>query len=355
MRVIRLASLFGVVLFIFASVAAFRGNLHAQTKVNARIVADVELVQIPVIVFDRKGAVAADLKKSDFRVLEDGVEQRILSCERDRESVSFVVLADVSSSMRRKIPFVQEAALSLLDPNADQSPYHDEFSFFGIETRVKRLSPFTSDQEDLEHRLPQLIEATNGSTALFDGLYAGVRTAQREAENKRRAIIVISDGGDNHSRYNLRETRKLLEEADMPVFAVMAGPWIALSDIFPMPQRKPVKIQGRVAQAVSSKGNYIGPAERRGPHNLKVLTEVTGGGVFTAHRLEDLPRIVQTIGNAVRYRYVLTYRPRDQQAANARSGDDSSNWHKIRVELAPKDKFEGYGMPYYKRGYFRGQ
>ena len=352
MKVIRSASLFGVAFVVLASVFALRATLHAQTRVNARIVADVELVQIPVIVFDQKGAVAGNLKKSDFRVLEDGVEQRIISCERERESVSFVVLADISSSMKHKIPFVQEAALSLLDPNSNDNPYHDEFSFFGIESRVKRLSPFTADQEDLERRLPQLIEPTNGSTALFDGLYAGVRTAQREAENKRRAIIVISDGGDNHSRYNLRETRKLLEEADMPVFAVMAGPWLAISDIFAMPERKPVKIQGRVAQAVSSKGDFIGPAERRGPHNLKVLTEITGGGVFTAHRLEDLPRIVQTIGNAVRYRYVLTYRPSDQQA---RAAVDPENWHKIHVELAPKDKFEGYGLPYYKRGYFRGQ
>jgi Ca-activated chloride channel family protein len=186
-----------------------------------RIVANVELVQIPVIVFDDKGAVAANLKKDDFRVLEDGVEQQLVYCERERESVSFVILADQSESMTKKIPFVQEAALSLVDPGLPKDPFRDEYSVFGIESRAKRLVPFTRDQHDLERRLPLLLTPTKGRTALFDGIYLGVASAQSEAENKRRAVIIISDGGDNNSRYNLRETQRLLEEADMPVFAVM--------------------------------------------------------------------------------------------------------------------------------------
>lgn len=351
----------GVFLFLALSglVCTARGPF-AQSRPNVRIVADVELVQIPVTVFDDKGAVATNLGKDDFRLLEDGIEQQIMYCEKERETVSFVVLADLSSSMTKKIPFVQEAALSILDPVQPQTQYRDEFSVFGVGTRVTRLVPFTRDQQDLERRLPLLLTPTNGSTALFDGIYWGVSAANREAQNKRRAVIIISDGGDNHSRYNLRETKRFLEEADVPVFAVMAGPAFDLPEIFtrrenkrnPFPgsQKKETPFDNFPFQVPQKE--YIGPAERRGPHNLKDLTEVTGGGVFTAHKLDDLARIVRTIGQAVRYRYVLTYKPSVQANSGAVTNGESK-WHKILIELRPKDKFSGYGLPYYKRGYSR--
>ena len=192
---------------------------RAQVRTDTPIVANVELVQIPVTIFDDKGAVAAHLKKNDFRLFDDGIEQNILYFERERVPVSFVVLADLSSSMTRKIPFVQEAALSLLDSLEEHDQYRDEYSVLGIGKQSKVLMPFTVDEHDLERRLPLLLTATNESTALFDGIWLGVNTAHRDAANQHRAVIIITDGGDNHSRYNLRETRELLEEADIPVFA----------------------------------------------------------------------------------------------------------------------------------------
>jgi len=122
-----------------------------------------ELVQVPVIVFDDKGGVASNLKKDDFRLFEDGVEQRILHCERERESVSFIILDDLSSSMTRKIPFVQEATLSVLDSAEQQDRYKDEFSVYGIASRARRLIPFTRDQKDLERRLPWLLTPTTAA------------------------------------------------------------------------------------------------------------------------------------------------------------------------------------------------
>jgi len=130
-------------------------------------------------------------------------------------------------------------------------------------------------------------------------------------------MIIITDGGDNHSRYNLSETKKLLEEADVPAFAVMAGPAFELPEIFLPQEKKRNRLptgRGSNTQSPDSPlairaDDYIGPAERHGPHNMKTLTEATGGGVFTARDEEDLPRIVRTIGLAVRYRYVLTYEP----------------------------------------------
>jgi Ca-activated chloride channel homolog len=336
------------VLVCFISVAGMDGpTVCAQSRAQAEIVANVELVQIPVTIFDDKGAVATGLKKSDFRLFEDGIEQRILYLDRERVPVSFVVLADLSSSMTRKIPFVQDAAVSLLDSLDEQDQYHDEYSILSIGKRSKLLMPFTTDERDVERRLPLLLTATNESTSLFDGIWLGVNTAHHDAANKSRAMIMITDGGDNHSRYNLKETRELLEEADVPVFAVMAGPSFELPAIL-MPQQKKRNrfpsggSQTQFPNLPVAGQDYIGPAERRGPHNMKVLTEVTGGGVFTARDEEDLPRIVRTIGMAVRYRYVLSYKP---------THGSESRQHKITVELYPKEKFRGYSLPYYKRTY----
>ena len=333
---------------------------QAQAPAQTRIVANVDLVQVPVIIFDDKGAVATSLKKSDFRLVDDGVEQRILYFERERLPVSFVVLADLSSSMTKKIPFVQEAAVSLLDPLEEPQQDSDEYSVLSIGKRCSQLLSFSRDQQDLEHKLPLLLTATNESTALFDGIWLGVSTARKEAVNQHRAMIIITDGGDNHSRYNLTETKGLLEEADVPAFAVMAGPSFELPTIFLPHEKKRNRSQTGAGShpqlpdfLASREDDYIGPAERRGPHNMKVLTEATGGGVFTARDEEDLPRIVRTIGLAVRYRYVLTYKPMRESLSrgNRRDVPGDHRSHKIHLELYPKDKFAGYSTPYYKRGY----
>jgi Ca-activated chloride channel family protein len=334
---------------------------HAQELAQTRIVSNVELVQMPVIIFDDKGAVATNLEKSDFRLFDDGVEQRILYFERERAPASFVIAADLSSSMTNKIPFVQEAALSLLDLGQNQDRYPDEYSVLGIGKRSKELVPFTTDREDLERRLPMLLTPTNESTALFDGICLGVTTARTEAVNPRRAMIIITDGGDNHSRYNLMETKNVLQESDVPVFVVMAGPTFEFPNILlpqdktrnPFPSGKGANPELSRLLAALGDDDYVGPAERRGPHNMKVLTEATGGGVFTARHNEDLARIVRTIGLAVRYRYVLAYTPiRDPRSKDSRQeivGDHIL--HKVHLELYPKEKFAGYSIPYYKRTY----
>jgi VWFA-related protein len=335
---------------------------QASPPLKAPVVfsAKVEMVQIPVIVFDDRGAIATGLRAGDFRLLDDGVPQQILNFDRERVPVSFVILADLSSSMTNKIPFVQEAAISLMDREDGEETAEDEYSLFGVGRRSRELLPFTSDQSDAERRLPMLLAPTNESTALFDGVWLGVAAARHEAANKHRAMILLTDGGDNHSRYSLRETKKLLEEADLPVFAVMAGADFALADLF-IPRQKPPS-RSPLPRAGSSEPNlpfgggaddYIGPAERRGPYNMKELAEASGGGVFTARDSEDLPRIVRTIGLAVRYHYLLSYKP-DRRAAGDVNGDGHGadrGAHKIRLELYPKEKFPRYSMPYYKRVY----
>lgn len=332
---------------------------NAQSRrVQTRIVSDVELVRVPVIVLNNRGAVATGLDKSDFRLLEDGVEQKILSYRMDRVPVSFVIVADVSSSMTPKIPFVQEAAASILDP-PEKGARSDEYSVLTVASRSRLLVPFTTDEQDLERRLPFLLTATKGQTALFDGIYLGLNVAEDNAANDRQAMIIITDGGDNHSRYNLQQTKRLLEEADMPVFTVMAGPAFALpsfrtdDDRNQLPGWNGARLGLPDLPFGHDSQDYIGPAERRGPHNMKVLADVSGGGVFTARHGYDIPRIVRTIALAVRYRYILTYKPlRDDPFAKTnKTATADPTLHRIDLELYPKQKFAGYSIPYYKHLY----
>lgn len=357
--------------FVCALFSRWASVAYSQASAQTRIVSDAELVEVPVIVFDDKGAPATDLTKDDFRLFEDGVEQQITALNFERVSVSFVVLADLSSSMTHKIPFVQEAALSLFD-TSKEGKNKDEYSVLSIGKRSRVLLPFSRDQEDIEQRLPLLMQPTNESTALFDGIWMGVDMADDDAENKARAMIVITDGGDNHSRYSLRETKRMLEETDVPVFTIMAGSSFWFPELLEPPAAPSNRIPGGVGRGGNNRlpipeiaqlaiphsaEDHIGPAERRGPVNMKALGDSSGGGVFTARREEDLARIVRTIGLALRYRYVLTYEPdRFYLASTNRAvvpGDKDT--HKIHVELYPKQKFAGYSLPYYKKTYHSHQ
>jgi Ca-activated chloride channel family protein len=319
------------------------------------IATEANLVRIQVIVFDKKGAMAPDLTKKDFRVFEDGEEQKIQYFSHARQPVSLVLSLDNSQSMLHKIPFVREAAYSLLAPFPDaegQKSFKDEFSLIRFTTRAELLAPFAKG-EALQPRVDAFVQPTRGSTALFDSVYLAVATAQ-DAVNERRAIILVTDGGDNHSRYSLKETERFLEEADVPLFAVMAGPSLNFP-FFSAPEEKsktsvPAIIESLAQMAGGTDpDDFIGPAEIRGPHNLKVLTETTGGAVFTAGQLEDLQRIVETIGMAVRYSYLIGYDP--PLRGSTTHSKDWDGAHKVHVQLAPPENYPGYVLFAKKRYY----
>jgi Ca-activated chloride channel family protein len=336
----------GNFLLLAATLAAFtNGGAAEQAQRNAKvaIVTRVELVQIPTIVLDEKGVVVTNLKKSDFHIVEDGVEQDILYCDQERKSVSFAIIADVSESMSGKIGFLRDAVASVVrsESSIDRNRYQDEYSVIGVESKVTQLVPFTSDGEVLIHNLSSLLMPTKGSTALFDGIYEAVLTANQEASNERRAIIIVSDGGDNHSRHNRKQIEGLLEEADVPVFAIMAGRELETD----VRVEVPLQIRNIPIPFPAPRRDFIGPAEFGGPKNLAKLTEMTGGGVFTAHDPEGLNRIVRTISDTVRYQYVLSYQ-------STMTGDvrRNNNWHPVRLELT-SDNLKGHRV-YYKRGYY---
>jgi Ca-activated chloride channel homolog len=326
-----------------------------QKQPQYEVDVETKMVRVYVMVFDKDGRIANGLTEKDFRILDDGAPQRIVKFSDDlRQPVSIVLDADVSSSMTRKLSFVREALFDMLAPfpsAAEQAKFHDEFSLVRVGSRADLASDFEPPQY-LQSNVNSLVQPTDGSTALFDSIYLAASEIHREATNQRRAIILVTDGGDNHSRYTLGETRRFLEEENVPIFPIMASPSMDLLNIFsdsPISMKSKGRVQLPYGLAPSQQ-DVIGPAERRGPRNLKALAEQTGGEIFKVTQMEDLPYVVQSIAVALRYSYLIGYERPDTDEPHRKGWN---GWHRVSIRLAPADKYAGY-LVIAKSGYFEG-
>lgn len=271
---------------------------------------DVELALVNVTVTDPYNRQVTGLEQENFRVFEDNVEQEVVTFSSEDLPVSIGVILDLSGSMSNKLGKAKQAALQFLRTANPQ----DEFFLVGFNERAQLLTPFTNNVEDLESEM--LTATAKGKTALFDAIYLGL-TQMRNAGKNKRALLIISDGGDNSSRYNEKDIKRLVREADTQLYSV---------GIF-----EPVEYRNRT------------PEELYGPTILNEITELTGGRSFAVDDLNYLPDIAAKIGWELRNQYVLGYHP-SQKAHDAR-------WRKIKVKLrAPK------GLPplsaYAKTGYY---
>src|SRR5690242_1745915 len=271
---------------------------------------DVELALVNVVVTDPHNRLVTGLDTDNFRVFEDNVEQEITAFSSEDVPISIGVIFDCSGSMSNKLGKAREAALEFFRTANPE----DEFFLVSFNERAELTSSFTNSVEDLQSRL--MLTSPKGRTALLDAIYLGL-SQMRGAHNAKRALLILSDGGDNHSRYNESDIKRLVKEADTQLYAI---------GIF-----DPLGSRNRT------------PEELKGPSLLSEITEMTGGRVFAVERLEDLPDIATKIGMELRNQYVLGYRP-SNKAHDAR-------WRKIKIKLrAPR------GLPpltvYSKTGYY---
>jgi Ca-activated chloride channel homolog len=330
-------------------------------KSGSVIKAETKLVQLAVIVFDEKGAAAPELKKNDFRIFDDGVEQEVRYFSHERVPVSLALVVDDSESVTHKLPFIRNASETILAPYPDQAAQArsgDEFALLRFASRPSMILDFTGNPapkvriEGDDGIFPPTQGRASG-TALFDTLYLAVTYVRRHAFNKQHsAIILITDGGDNHSRYHFKEVKRLLEESDVPVFSIVPPPVKIRESIFDPLDRRHPKGAGdpnrRDPFSIETDADVIGPAERQGPGNLKQLADVSGGAVFTATKDEDIPHIAYALCKAIRFVYLLEYVPSGLGAV--KRPQDWDGKHKIKLELTPGEKFRGYAA-YFKRAY----
>jgi Ca-activated chloride channel homolog len=239
---------------------------------------DVNLVLVPVTVTDRSGASVVGLASEHFRVFEDKVRQPIVSFAREETAASVGVVFDLSGSMKNKIHEARQASHALFRTAGDD----DEAFLITFSTRPEVHSDFTTDLGSLETGIA--LAKAQGSTALVDAVYLGVHR-MRHARNSRKALVVLSDGLDNHSRYTRPELMSLAMESDVQIYTV------ALFD----PPRN--------AKAIEMS------AERAGIALLEDLSRVTGGLHFAINGTSDIPRVANRIGDALRSLYVIGFRP----------------------------------------------
>lgn len=251
--------------------------------------ANVDLVLVPVTVTDPLNRAVTGLVSENFTIYEDKKPQEIktLSCEDG--PVSLGVILDISGSMATKIDRAREAVSQFLKTANPQ----DEFFLITFAEMPQLVGDFTQDLETLQTKL--LFTRPRGKTALLDAIYLGL-SQMREAKYPRKAILIISDGGDNHSRYTEGETKLAVREADVVIHTI---------GIF---------------------DRYVATDEERlGPELLSEIAEVTGGRSFILDNPTDLPIVAEQIGVELRNQYVVGYRSKNP----AHDG----KWRKVKVRL----------------------
>ena len=254
---------------------------------------DTTLVLIPVAVTDSANRFVLGLQKEDFTLLEDGVEQTVAHFNGEDAPLSVGLVYDESGSMDYKLQTSQVAVDEFLKTmNADDEAFLVEFS-----DAAKVTVGFTSHPGEIDRALAQA--KAGGQTAMLDAIDMALRE-MKKAKNSRKAIVMISDGGDNHSHYTAAQIEALVREADVQVYAM---------GVF---ENSP--IIGLTAEEIS------------GPRLLSQIAAQTGGRAFAAALTGDLPSVAARIAVELRNQYVLGYYPRNQ----ARDG----KYRKMEVKLA---------------------
>jgi len=184
---------------------------EVQTRPNLRV--DTQLVLVPVTVNDKLNRPVSGLDKENFRLFEDNIEQPIVQFAMDDEPVAVGLIFDTSGSMDHKLPRSRQAAAEFFRVANPE----DEFFLveFGDSPRLR--VPLTGDAGRIETQLA--FSMARGSTALLDAIYMGLHEIKKSKKNKK-ALLIISDGGDNHSRYTEQDIKKIVKEADVQVYAV---------------------------------------------------------------------------------------------------------------------------------------
>lgn len=235
---------------------------------------ETNLVEVPVTVTDPLNRFVTGLEKEHFRVFEDKVEQTVTHFSSEDAPISMGLVFDSSGSMGTKLQKSRQAVAQLMKTANPE----DEFFLVQFSDRPELTQGFTHDTEEIQNRLTFV--QSKGRTALLDGVYLAIHE-MKKARNPRKALIVVSDGGDNSSRYTESEIKNLVREADVQIYAI---------GIF-----EPAASRGRTAEELS------------GPSLLTEIAEQTGGRHFPVENLNELPDIAARIGIELHNQYVIGY------------------------------------------------
>ena len=268
---------------------------------------DVNMVLVPVTITDPMNRLVTGLEKEDFQVYENSNEQKIDSFACEDAPVSIGIIFDLSGSMTSKLIRAKDAILQFIKTANPQ----DEFFVIGFNDRPELIEDFTGSVEDIQARLAMV--RAGHRTALLDAIYYGVEK-MKDAHHERKALLVVSDGGDNRSRYTEGEVRSQVRESDVEIYSIgIFDPYAPT------------------------------PEERTGPQLLDDISSATGGRLFRVDDVDEMSDIAEKISTELRNQYVIGYKPKDL----AHDG----KWRKVKVRVNPPP-----GLPplsvYARSGYY---
>ncbi len=254
---------------------------------------NVNMVLVPVTVTDPLGRLVTGLEADQFRIFDDKRQQKIISFSTEDAPISVGIIFVVSGIMSDKINKSRDAVRAFL---ATANP-RDQFFVIAFNDEPHLICNFTININKIQDRMDFI--PAGGRTALLDAIYLGLEKMQT-ARFSRKALLIISDGGDNHSRYTSGEVRNAVRESNVQVYAI--GVFDPAAD-------------------------RATPEERNGPALLNEISNVSGGRLFRMDDLDELPDVAAKIGVALRNEYLIGYDP-NRITNNAK-------WHKIQVKLKP--------------------
>ena len=249
---------------------------------------DVDIALIPVTVMDAANRTVITLGKNNFRLFESGEQKDIRYFSTEDAPISVGILLDFSFSMKDKIDTARQALHQFFENcNPD-----DDYFVIGFSDYPALLADATHSTASIEDKLA--FAFPHGNTALLDAIYMGLNRLQK-AQYSRRALVIISDGGDNHSRYVKNEIRQIVQEADVEIYGL--------------------GIFSKVFKTYE---------ESAGERLLTEITEATGGHTITINDVQKLPEIAANLSRVLRSQYVLGYSPGH--------GAQDAPWRKIKVQ-----------------------
>src|SRR5262245_33287166 len=269
---------------------------------------DVDQVLVTATVTDSLNRYVSGLEANHFQIWEDKVEQKIASFTAEDVPISVGVIFDVSGSMKDKIATAQKAASTFLKTgNPD-----DEYFLVEFANRPEVASDFTTDVTKLQSKL--LMTPAKGMTAMYDSVYLGLEKL-KEGTNPKKALLLITDGEDNRSRYTFQNVKEFVKEQDVQIYGI----------------------------GIVDEWNSSLSTGHTGRAMVEELADITGGRAFFPDSVYDLEDICTKIAVELKNQYVIGY-----HSTNAAK---DGKWRKLRVKVNPPKGIQRLNVRY-KQGYY---
>src|SRR5215510_4200678 len=253
---------------------------EAQQKDDSPIRIGTDLVLLDVTVVDPSNKPVLDLKQGEFSVTEDKAPQTIAFFSREQVPVSLVYTIDTSGSMRPKLDTVVKASINL----AKESRAGDEMAVIEFKDQPELLEEFTGDVNDVVDTLNGLVASRQ--TAMLDALFLAADYASKEGKNRRKAVLLVTDGLDNDSYYKFNEVVNHLREIDVQIYLI-----------------------GFISDLEKDSGLFKKSPKDKAESLLNKLAEETGGKAFFPKELSEVHAIAQQISTDLRTQYAIGYYP----------------------------------------------